>query len=194
MQRRCVRFVFEQYHKKHCPRCVQSREIQEKLEENKIRHQVLKGAVMKHIYPRPEFREMGDIDIMIYEDSLEQAEKVVEELGFVKYQTVKHHEIFFKKPFLMLEMHWSLYDQNVDRNQSVYFKKQFRAEKKKDGSILMNSVRKTFMFISFPIWQNISMKPAAESAIFWIYISIKMHIKRQWTGVWLRKSCENAGY
>ena len=75
------------------------REIQEKLEENKIRHQVLKGAVMKHIYPRPEFREMGDIDIMIYEDSLEQAEKVVEELGFVKYQTVKHHEIFFKKPF-----------------------------------------------------------------------------------------------
>lgn len=106
------------------------REIQEKLEENKIRHQVLKGAVMKHIYPRPEFREMGDIDNMIYEDSLEQAEKVVEELGFVKYQTVKHHEIFFKKPFLMLEMHWSLYDQNVDRNQSVYFKKQFRAEKK----------------------------------------------------------------
>ena len=50
--------------------------LQEKLEEAGIRNQVLKGAVMKHIYPRPELREMSDIDFMIYEDDFTDTDRI----------------------------------------------------------------------------------------------------------------------
>ena len=39
---------------------------------------------MKHIYPRPELREMSDIDFMIYEDDFTDTDRIVEEAGFVK--------------------------------------------------------------------------------------------------------------
>ena len=91
--------------------------LQEKLEEAGIRNQVLKGAVMKHIYPRPELREMSDIDFMIYEDDFTDTDRIVEEAGFVKVQAIKHHVIYQKAPFLTLEMHWDLYEKTVDKSQ-----------------------------------------------------------------------------
>lgn len=104
------------------------KDIHAKLEAAGIRHQVLKGAVMKNIYPSPEMREMGDIDVMIYENTLDKAEEVFKDMGFVKYRLEKHHVIFNKPPYLVLEAHWTLYDQNVDKGQFMYYKNNFRAE------------------------------------------------------------------
>lgn len=106
-----------------------AREISEALEKAKIRHQVLKGSVLKFIYPRPEMREMSDIDFMVYEPSLDAAESVLRNLGYDKRQAIKHHVIFQKPPFLVFEMHWSLYEQTVDKEQYLYYK-EIRATKK----------------------------------------------------------------
>lgn len=103
------------------------KELHAKLEEAGIRHQMLKGAVLKNIYPSPEMREMGDVDVMIYENSLDKVEVVFGEMGFQKYKLEKHHVIFNKLPYLVLEAHWTLYDQNVDKSQFMYYKDNFRA-------------------------------------------------------------------
>lgn len=107
-----------------------ARDIQEAFEKAGIKNQVLKGAVMKHIYPRPELREMSDIDFMVYEASFEKAEAILSDMGYDKEQAVKHHVIFSKKPFLIFEMHWSLYEQTVDKGQYLYYKDNFRARLK----------------------------------------------------------------
>lgn len=107
-----------------------AREIQEAFEHAGIRNQVLKGAVMKFIYPRPEMREMSDIDFMIYESSFDQAEKILLDMGYERVQAVKHHVIYKKNPYLVLEMHWSLYEQTVDKEQFLYYRDQFRAKLK----------------------------------------------------------------
>lgn len=107
-----------------------ARDIQEVFEKEGIRNQVLKGAVMKHIYPRPEMREMSDIDFMVYETNFDKAEEILTRCGFEKEQAVKHHVIFRKKPYLICEMHWSLYEQTVDKEQYLYYKDQFRAKLK----------------------------------------------------------------
>ena len=109
-----------------------ARDIQVAFEEKGIKNQVLKGAVMKQIYPRPEMREMSDIDFMVYEASFEQAEAIMIDMGYDKLQEIKHHVIFRKSPYLVFEMHWSLYEQTVDKEQYLYYKDQFRA-KLKDG-------------------------------------------------------------
>lgn len=107
-----------------------ARELQAALEAAGIRNQLLKGAVMKQMYPRPELREMSDIDIMLYEDSFDKAEQILFGMGYQKEQAVKHHVIFKKNPYLVVEMHWSLYEETVDKEQYLYYKNQFRAQLK----------------------------------------------------------------
>lgn len=98
------------------------KELEERFEKEGIYHHVLKGSVLKGLYPTPEMREMSDIDIMIYDENLDRAKKIVEEMGFVLYESVKHHDIYIKAPLLVLELHHSLYDKDVDKTQYEYFK------------------------------------------------------------------------
>lgn len=98
------------------------KEFEERCEKEGIYHQLLKGSVLKSLYPTPELREMSDMDVMIYDKDLRRASKVVEEMGFTLYKSVKHHDIYRKPPFLVMELHHALYDKDVDKVQYEYFK------------------------------------------------------------------------
>jgi hypothetical protein len=100
------------------------KEIEDRFEMEGIFHQALKGSVLKTIYPSPELREMSDIDVMIYDENLNRAKKVVEDMGFTLLETVKHHDIYVKPPMLIIELHHTLYDKDVDKTQYEYFKKE----------------------------------------------------------------------
>ena len=94
----------------------------EAFEKAGIKNQPMKGSYMKFIYPSPEMREMSDIDILIADDQMDAAGKILVELGYSLSQSIKHHDIYFKKPFLVIELHRSMYDKTVDGNQYDYFK------------------------------------------------------------------------
>ena len=96
-------------------------------EENGIRHQLLKGAITKSFYPSPEIREMSDLDIIIYDESLDKAAELLEELGFTNHGLEKHHMIFTNANAVHVELHWCLFDQNADRKQFIYFRDNFKA-------------------------------------------------------------------
>jgi hypothetical protein len=100
-------------------RCL--KELEDRFEAEGIYHMVLKGSVLKLLYPSPQMREMGDIDVMIYDVTLNRSKKVVEDLGFTLLKSVKHHDIYIKPPYLVIELHNALYDKNVDKNQHEYF-------------------------------------------------------------------------
>lgn len=106
---------------------VGAKEITDVFEKEGIRHQILKGAIIKKDYPSPEIREMSDIDLVVYDESLDKAAKVMESLGYTNHGLVKHHMIFSKGKELHVEVHWCLFDENADRKQHVYFKN-FRAK------------------------------------------------------------------
>ena len=103
------------------------KELEKALESEGVKFQFLKGTILKKVYPSPEMREMSDIDVMIYDPSLDKAEEVVKKLGYELVGSVKHHVIYKKDPFIVLEVHWSLYDKNVDRSQYLYFNDSSRA-------------------------------------------------------------------
>lgn len=105
----------------------EAKNLQQKFEQAGIRNQVLKGTILKQLYPSPEMREMSDVDFMLYEDSFEMVEKLLVESGYGKIEEVKHHAVFSKKPYLILEAHWALYDKNVDKGQYQYYKDNFKA-------------------------------------------------------------------
>lgn len=105
-------------------------QITKVFEEKGIRHQVLKGAVTKKLYPSPEMREMSDIDLVVYDESLDRAAEVMEAMGYKNHGLIKHHMIFTSPSNVHVEVHWCLFDENADRKQYVYFKDNFKARLK----------------------------------------------------------------
>ena len=107
-----------------------AKEITDAFEKAGIRHQMLKGTIMKRIYPSPEMREMSDIDLVVYDESLDRAAQLLEGMGYTNHGLIKHHMIFSKGSNLMVEVHWCLFDANTDKKQHVYFKDNFKAKLK----------------------------------------------------------------
>lgn len=97
------------------------KKIIQRFEEKEIVNQPMKGAKMKFIYPRPEMREMSDIDILIRQDCMEKAEDELKEMGYTLHQAIKHHDIYVKAPLMVVEAHRAMYDKTVDNNQYEYF-------------------------------------------------------------------------
>lgn len=109
------------------------RALEKRFEEDGIMNQPMKGAILRFYYPSPEMREMSDIDMLIAAQDMEKAKVALDELGYVLLQSIKHHDIYQKKPFMVLEAHKTLYDKTVDRNQFGYFTN-FSRTKLKEGA------------------------------------------------------------
>ncbi len=76
----------------------------EAFESNGIEYMLLKGSVLKSLYPRAEMRVMGDIDILIKTEQYESIKKVMLELGFVE-KVESNHEFIWVKDNLCIELH-----------------------------------------------------------------------------------------
>lgn len=73
-------------------------------EENGIDYLPLKGCRMKHLYPKPELRYMGDADILIRMEQYDRIICVMKTLGF-QQGAETDHELHWKHPELNLELH-----------------------------------------------------------------------------------------
>lgn len=56
--------------------------IDDAFEKNEIPHCVMKGPVVKALYPRPDFRQSGDLDIFVPEKFRKKARDIMLRLGF----------------------------------------------------------------------------------------------------------------
>lgn len=103
------------------------KELEQCFEEAGIKNQAMKGARMRFLYPAPQLREMSDIDILIDADCMKQATQILEEKGYTLVQSIKHHDIYKKAPFMVIEAHRVMYDKTVDGEQYKYFSNFSRA-------------------------------------------------------------------
>lgn len=80
--------------------------------EAEIDFMFLKGSHLKALYPAPELRFMVDMDVLVREHDLVRAKEIL--LGFgleIEFDNGKDI-IFIKKPFLTVELHRSLFQEN----------------------------------------------------------------------------------
>ena len=95
--------------------------MEKRFEEAGVKNQPMKGARMKFIYPRPEMREMSDIDVLIDADCMNTATDILKDMGYSLLQSIKHHDIYQKPPMMVVEAHRVMYDKTVDGEQHRYF-------------------------------------------------------------------------
>lgn len=73
-------------------------------EAEKIKYMLLKGSILKNLYPKPEMRTMGDADILIDMEQYSKVASLMEQLQFT-FKKETDHEMIWSKPTLLLELH-----------------------------------------------------------------------------------------
>lgn len=114
-------------------------DLEKSFEEAGVKNQFMKGARMKFLYPAPELREMSDIDVLIDGECMKIAAQLLAERGYTLSKSIKHHDIYHKAPFMVVEAHKAMYDKTVDEEQYKYFSNFSRA-------VLREGMRYTYDF------------------------------------------------
>lgn len=67
----------------------------------------LKGAVMRELYPKSEFRQMGDLDYLVDEKTIHQIQPIMERLGYNPDDVglEDSHDVYNKLPYVEVEVH-----------------------------------------------------------------------------------------
>lgn len=87
------------------------------LREHKIPFAVMKGSSAAWDYPRPEYRPMGDIDLLVHPENWEKAQEVLVENGFEEREDSEAKRLkTFKKGKTKVELHWS-FDQSTEKDE-----------------------------------------------------------------------------
>ena len=94
--------------------------LEEAFEREGIEYMPLKGAILKHLYPQPDRRSMGDADILI---RLEQYPKIVDIMNDLGFSFVREndHELVWQSANLHLELHKQIVPEN-SADSGEYFK------------------------------------------------------------------------
>ena len=111
------------------------KEISLLLEEEKIQFIPLKGAVIRNLYPEPWMRTSCDIDILVHEEELDRAEKLIcEKLGFTSKGERGYHDIsLYSNTGVHLELHFNI-KENMDNIDGLLEKVWEYALPKSEGS------------------------------------------------------------
>lgn len=81
---------------------------------------VLKGLVVREIYPKPELRSMSDADILVKKEDLNSIKKLLIDLGYTQSGTTEAHIVFEHKDHYAIEVHWTLTDMRYFKGQPVF--------------------------------------------------------------------------
>lgn len=74
--------------------------------ENNIEVVVLKGLVIRGLYPRPELRTMCDADLLVHKEDLKKTEKLLLDQGYnILENSEEMHRAYYKNSTLV-EVHW----------------------------------------------------------------------------------------
>ena len=91
--------------------------VSSSLDQCRLPYVLLKGAVLRDLYPAPELRTSCDLDILIRERDLDRAVRVLESQTAFKMQKRLYHDISMVSPKVHLELHFNIKEdmESIDR-------------------------------------------------------------------------------
>ncbi len=108
-------------------------QIENCFKENGIDYMLLKGAYLKHLYPKTELRIMGDADILIRTEQYDSIKHIIQQLGFDEVTESDHEYIWDKPEVLNLELHKRLIP-SYNKDYYAYFGDGWKLAHKTDST------------------------------------------------------------
>ncbi len=137
--------------------------------ENNIPVIVLKGLVIRDLYPKSELRTMGDADILVHEKDLLKVSKILMGLGYKEEGRNAFH-IEFGKGTSHIEVHWTLANESMF-NGIVEFKNELWS-----NSVAVN------------IGKSHALSMCDEDLLLYLFIHMAKHLK--YSGFGIRQVCD----
>lgn len=84
--------------------------VTDELEAQGIRHCIMKGPVVKKLYPSSDMRQSGDLDIFVDDENTEKAREIMESLEFAteSFSKANSHDEYKIDQNIIIEIHRSL--------------------------------------------------------------------------------------
>ncbi len=90
----------------HAKRSTVMKMITDKLNEENIKHIIMKGLSIARLYPREELRTMGDIDFLVTEENMERVHKIMNRMNAkFYYEGSDTHVMVFDLNKINIEIH-----------------------------------------------------------------------------------------
>jgi hypothetical protein len=96
-------------------------ELRNLFNDNKIDFIFLKGSYLKTLYPETYLRSMGDIDVLVRKDKMEEIHKILEDNGFSNWTNSSSHDCFMKNK-INVEIHPLLDSDFSNEYQDLFIK------------------------------------------------------------------------
>lgn len=103
----------------------ETQDITEEFERRGIKYMLLKGSVMKHLYPSPELRSMCDVDILYDTAHFDELEEIMTERGYELKEEDGFYVSYVRKPFMNFEFHEIVMNADIPL-YNEYFGKDFK--------------------------------------------------------------------
>ena len=97
-------------------------EILNKFNDNDIPVIVLKGLVVRYLYPNPNLRTMCDADVLVHPHDLNKVELLLTSLGYKKFEESDEHgaHLVFHDHFTVIEVHWRLTNKDYYKGDTSF--------------------------------------------------------------------------
>lgn len=91
--------------------------LQATLDKNRIPYILLKGSVIRNLYPEPTMRTSSDIDILVHEEDTQKAVLAIEAETDFKAKKNGYHDISMMNADVHLELHFNIKEnlENIDK-------------------------------------------------------------------------------
>lgn len=107
-------------------------QIRQNFLNNGIGFMLLKGALLKRLYPRSDMRPMGDVDILIKTEQYDKIRPIMLQLGYQEIQESDHELVWNKPGALHVELHKRLIP-SYNKDYYSYFGDGWRLAQTSDG-------------------------------------------------------------
>lgn len=102
-----------------------------------IPYAFVKGQILAGLYPHPELRTMGDIDLLIREDDKPQIHKIMTELGYTRISDAPQRDWDYQNKLIEFELHPLLIypDEQVEKKEYFGFFNDFWSYVDEEGQL-----------------------------------------------------------
>lgn len=98
----------------------QIKQVLDRFNAENIETVILKGLVLRELYPFPELRTMSDADIFMHKEDVKKARKILFELGYYDDDSNPKHSVFSHKSHMSIEIHLSLINDTYSKNAEYF--------------------------------------------------------------------------
>ena len=114
-------------------------ELLKQFEEHQIPHALLKGSVLRYMYPRPDYRTSTDIDFFIPK-KFDEAEEIIYDCGYSYHATEEKTSVksYTKKGGMTVELHKHIVDKDILIGNLSYIETSFVQKPGKNYELMLS--------------------------------------------------------